>query len=79
MSEENERKGQMAKAIIENPVWQETWDTIERELWYEFQSAAPGDAEALTDVAQRRWALGVIRAELERVMAQPLFDALNRE
>jgi hypothetical protein len=74
-----ERQATQAEAILANPVWQQAWDTLERELWGLFQDMPPEHVEGLKGIALRRWALVTIRAELERVMARPLLDKLNAE
>jgi len=76
---EAQRRAAQARAIVENPVWRESWDLLDQELWGLFQSCPPENGEALRAVALRRWALGTIRAELERVIAQPMLDEINSE
>jgi hypothetical protein len=76
---DTERQAVQAEAILNNPAWQRAWDRLERELWLAFQDASPDDGKGLQGIAARRWALAMIRAELERVMAQPLLDKLNAE
>jgi hypothetical protein len=76
---EVERTAHQAGLILENPAWQQAWDRLERELWLAFQDTSPDDTPALRSIATRRWALAIIRAELERMLAQPLLDKLNAE
>jgi hypothetical protein len=74
-----QRAANLAEAILTNPVWQQAWDRLEVELWHAFQGAAADDTVELRGIAMRRWALSVIRAELERTMAQPLLDEMNAD
>lgn len=79
MSTETERRAAQAKAILDNPIWQQSWDALERELWGAFQDMPPDHVAGLQGIAMRRWALAMIRAELERVMAAPLMESMNAE
>jgi|PlaIllAssembly_1097288.scaffolds.fasta_scaffold83713_2 hypothetical protein len=63
--------------VLKNPAWQAAWDALRAELIDVVEMTPPHEAEVLSAVAHRLWALREVRAELERMMAQETEPAAN--
>jgi glutamate formiminotransferase len=55
-----------ATEIAESDAWKQMLSQLDLQLWNEFKRAKLNDTEELLKVQARRWALDVIRSELER-------------
>lgn len=66
-----------AQDILDSPVFNAAYGEIEADLWSQFRSSDPTDADKLRGIALRLWAIEQVRAELERRMTKAVETRIN--
>lgn len=72
---EAEQRGEKARAILESPLWQESWAIYENRLLDEFKACKTDDVSRLQQLKMLHLAGVAARSHLEAILADGKFAA----